>query len=884
VQTNFLRLLYGTAFLFLSHLTHAQELSADSSKITDQPPGVTKDTTQTKTGGKKSNILSKIRYTAKDSIILKQSESRIYLYNQAELYYQDMELKSGVIILDYLKNEVYAGRLRNKEGILTQTPDFKQGSNSVEPDSIRFNIDTQKALIWNSRTQQNAGGGMRSENMNVKAQYTKKENDSVFFLKDVILTSSMTPEDPDYYIKINRAKFVPQKKMVAGFSNLYIADVPTPVALPFAYFPLTTGRTAGLMMPTFGNDPRRGYFLQNGGYYIPISDYVDLNLTGDLYSNGSYGFRAQSVYTKKYKYNGNFNFRYENLVNSQKGFSDYARNTIYNLQLSHSQDGKAHPTARFSASVNLGSSQYFRNSLNQMNLPNTQNNNLSSSINFNKTFPEYPSVNMSLTASHNQNTNTQEVNLTLPTLQASMERIYPFVARGASKKGIFQNINLQYSVRGENRIRTTDSLFLTPRMFEDSRMGMKHSIPFNTNFKVAKHFSVSLGGNFEDNWVTQTFARSMVEDRIVLDTLQGFDRFSQYNLSASIGTTLYGTFVRKEGKRIQALRHVMRPSASIGYTPAYDQYYDEYLGTDGTMVPYSRFEGTLYGAPGLNSSQSLGFSLQNALEAKVRSKDSTRTEPRKVKIIENLTISSSYNFQADSLRLNPFRFTGGTSLFDNQLKLNINGILDPYDIDAQGRRINTLVAQQNGALMRLTRASANLSYSINSDMFKKDKKQTDSSEDSQESQGDLFYAETSQGRTDGLFGRNSNPYETGYNKPKKPSEIKNPVYATDIQWNFNLAYAVTFANEQRQSEFSNNSLMFSGDIQLTPKWGMGVSSGYDFKNQGFTLTQIRIDRDLNDFRLNFDWTPFGAYERWYFFIGIKSSMLSDLKWEKRNQR
>ncbi|HCD22947.1 MAG TPA: organic solvent tolerance protein OstA, partial [Flavobacteriaceae bacterium] len=192
--------------------------------------------------------------------------------------------------------------------------------------------------------------------------------------------------------------------------------------------------------------------------------------------------------------------------------------------------------------------------------------------------------------------------------------------------------------------------------------------------------------------------------------------------------------------------------------------------------------------------------------------------------------------------------------------------------------------QQNGALMRLTRASANLSYSINSDMFKKDKKQTDSSEDSQESQGDLFYAETSQGRTDGLFGRNSNPYETGYNKPKKPSEIKNPVYATDIEWNFNLAYAVTYANEQRQSEFSNNSLMFSGDIQLTPKWGMGVSSGYDFKNQGFTLTQIRIDRDLNDFRLNFDWTPFGAYERWYFFIGIKSSMLSDLKWEKRNQR
>ena len=403
-----------------------------------------------------SALMDQVRYTAKDYVRISQKDQKIYLYNEAEIYYQDTELKAGIIVLDYINNEVYAGRIRDSLGNYTQLPYFKQGSNEVIPDSIRFNFDTEKAIIWNSRTEQQADlGAMGGDAMKVYAERTKKENDSVYFLSEGKLTTSSDTINPDYYIRVRKAKFVPKKKVIAGFSNLYIVDVPTPIALPFAYFPLTTGRTAGILMPTFGMDPDRGFFMQNGGYYLPLNDFVDLTVTGDLYSNGSYGFRAQSVYAKRYKYRGNFNFRYENLVTSQKGFDDYSRSTIYNIQISHSQDSKANPNSRLSASVNLGSSQYFRNSLIQQNLPNTQVNNLSSSISYSRTFPTYPSVNVSLTATQNQNTNTDVVDLTLPTLQASMERIFPLAKRDGIKKGAIQNINLQYNLNGRYGIRTT---------------------------------------------------------------------------------------------------------------------------------------------------------------------------------------------------------------------------------------------------------------------------------------------------------------------------------------------------------------------------------------------------------------------------------------------
>ncbi|WP_228027996.1 putative LPS assembly protein LptD [Costertonia aggregata] len=861
------------------------------------PPTILQDTTVTDSieidslNKKRPLLLDKIKYKAKDSIKLSQKNQKIYLYNEAEIYYQDTELKAGIIIMDYIKNEVYAGRIKDSLGNYSQLPYFKQGENVVIPDSIRFNFDTQKALIWNSRTEQQAGlGQLGSDAMKVYAEITKKENDSVYFLSEGKLTTSKDTIDPDYYIRVKKAKFVPKKKVIAGFSNLYIVDIPTPIALPFAYFPLSTGRVAGVLMPTFGNDPNRGYFLQNGGYYVPIGDYADLTLTGDIYTNGSYGIRTQSVYMKRYKYRGNVNFRYENLITSQKGFDDYTRSTIYNIQISHSQDPKNNPNSRFSASVNLGSSTYFQNSLNRINAANRQNNNLSSSISYSKTFTGYPSVNLNVTATHNQNTNTEVINMTLPTLQGSVERIFPFAKRDGIKKGILQNVNFQYNVRAENRIQTTDSLFFKSGMFDDAKVGARHTIPLSTNFKVAKHFSVTVGGNYEDVWTLNTFEREFDPEtnrEIVTDTINGFDRYNRYGLSASIGTTLYGTFNFGEDKKIQAIRHVMRPQISYGYAPSFEQFYDTFLDennqpfldTNGMPRQYSRFEGTLNGAPGLTQSSSMTFSLQNTLEAKVRDKDSTATEPKKISLLSNFNLATSYNFEADSLKLAPISLNGATALFNKKMAINFRAILDPYAIDNNGTRINTFNIQNGGSLLRLPQASANISYSLSSEIFK-------SKEDREPEDEENSYNAASGGRTDDLFGYENDPNSRDFDNRSldgSDEDIENPIYGTKIPWDVRLAYVINYSNRNRDPNITNHTLMFSGNIQLSPRWSLRGNSGYDFVGKGFVNTNLGFQRDLKSFTLRFDWTPFGRFTSWNFFIGIKSSLLKDLKWENRSQ-
>ena len=374
-------------------------------------------------------LLGKITRNAKGYIKIDKTKGKLYLYDNAELYYQDTELKAGIIILDYNKNEVAAGRIKDSSGKLIQPPFFKQAGNEVNPDSIRFNFDTKKAIIWNSKSEQNG--------MNVSALATKKENDSVYFIKEAKVTTSKNIEDPDYYIRIRKGKFIPKSKIIAGLSNLYIANVPTPIFLPFAYFPLTENRRTGFIFPSIGQNNDRGYFIQNGGYYFAPSDFFDVALLGDYYTNGSYGFRTEIKYKKRYSFNGSLSARFENLINGERGLPGYSKNNIYNIRWSHSQDSKSNPNSRFSASVNLGSSNYFRESVNQLNTPNFLNNTLNSSISYSKTFRSYPSVNVSLTASHSQNTRTQTVNMSLPTLTANMERIYPFVKKNGQKKRVF---------------------------------------------------------------------------------------------------------------------------------------------------------------------------------------------------------------------------------------------------------------------------------------------------------------------------------------------------------------------------------------------------------------------------------------------------------------
>ena len=815
-------------------------------------------------------ILDDVRRKAKGYIKINNKEKIITLFDNAELYYMDIELKSGIIKFDWESNVVSAGRIKDSLGNYIQSPIFKQGGDEINPDSLRYNFDTKKALIWNSRTTQNE--------MNVFSSATKKENDSIYFIKEAKVTTSKNLDDPEYYIRVRSGKFIPKNKIIAGPSNLYIYDVPTPIFLPFAYFPLTEDRNSGFIFPTIGQNNRRGYFFQNGGYYLAPSEYFDLTLLGDYYTNGSYGMRVESSYRKRYSFNGRLSVRFENLIDGERGLPGYSKSNIYNIRWTHSQDSKANPYNRFSASVNLGSSNYFRESLNQINTPNFLNNTLNSSVSFSKTFRGYPSVNVSLTASHSQNTRSKTVNLVLPTFQGNVERVYPFVKKNGQKKGIIKNINLQYSFRGENRINTTDSLFFKKGMFDDARYGMKHTIPLSTNFKVLKHFSVSMNGNFDEIWTGNTIIRNDYdinnqeqEDKI---QVRGFDRFSQYNFGMSVGTTIYGLFNFKEDKKIQSIRHVIRPSISYNVRPSFEKYYDTYIiDADGNTAEYTRFEENFFGLPSRRYSSAIGLQISNNIEAKIKEKDSLVTEPRKVTILNNLNISTSYNLAADSLKLSPIRMTTGTNLFKNKLNLNLSATFDPYSINDNGFRINKLNIADGGGLLRMTSANLNMNFSIDSKSFNSNNK----SENSENVTGG--------GRTDDLFGSSQDLTKSTFDDDENDSRRKENLteYINKIGWDFRFAHSLTYLNNRKQRKIGNNSLMFSGNIILSKKWKIGGSSGYDFKNKGFTYTQLRFERDLDSWKMNFSWVPFSIRESWYFFIGIKSGFLSDLKYDKRKE-
>jgi len=815
----------------------------------------------------------KVKYKAENYARIEQKKKRITLYNKAELYYQDIELKAGIIVMDYEKNEVYAGRIKDSAGTYTQYPNFKQGGNVIEPDSIRFNFKTKKALIWNSRTEQGE--------FKVKAAITKKENDSVYFLKNARFTTSKDIDNPEYYFQTNKVKFIPGKKVVTGLTNMVIANVPTPIALPFAFFPMSKETSiSGLILPSYNDSNNRGFSLQNGGYYFALSDNYDLTILGDYYTNGSYALRGETSYAKRYRYRGNLNVRFENLINSERGYPDYSKQNIYNIQWSHSKDSKGSPNSSFSASVNLGSSQYFQQSINQANIGSNLNNTLSSSVSYSKSFQGSVSSRLALSATHSQNTRTSEINMTLPDLQYSLDRIYPFVGKDGVKKGFFKNINLLYNLSGRNSFVTTDTLFFKKEMFKNAQIGMQHSIPLSTNFKIFKYFSASTSMNYEEVWYLKTIQRSYDKDlsKVVDENVNGFDAFRTYNFSSSLGTTIYGTFNFGENKKIKSIRHVMRPSVSYGYTPSFEKYYNTYA-TDasGTMTKdYTRFEGGIFGAPGNSNSNILGFDLSNTFEAKITDKDSTKLEAKKIMLLNNLNLSTSYDINADgktTLAWAPVRVSGGTTLFEDKMNVNFGTTLDPYAIDNAGTRINLYNINNGGSLFRMTSANMTLNYSLSSKNSGADKKKKN--EQSQRNGG----------RDDDLFGKNTVDNVRGKSQFDDEDEGEDKIsefFTSKLPWDMTFAYSLTYGNNNRESEITGNSIMISANADLTPKWKAGVSTGYDFVQKGVTYTQLRFERDLLSWRMDFNWQPFGNQANWNFFIGIKSGVLSDIKYDKRS--
>ena len=825
--------------------------------------------TTTKDSLKPKEILDDIIvHVAKDYTIQNAKEKTVTLYNEANITYTDIDLKAGIIIIDYKKNTLFAKGIIDSTGY-TQRPVFKQGSQESEQDSLVYNFKSKRALIYGLKTQQGE--------MYTYGNKTKRVNDSTIYIRKIRFTTS-DKENPDYYITTNKAKLVPGKKIIVGTSNLVLADVPTPLFLPFAYFPMSDRAVSGFLMPTFDTgSSNRGIGLQNGGYYFAINDYVDLALTGDAYSNGSWGLRINSNYNKRYRFNGNFSLNFESIINGIRGFDDFSKASNFNLRWSHNQDQKASPNSRFTASVNLGSSQFFRQSLNQFNVSQSQNNTFNSSINYSKTFVGTP-FNMAVTATHQQNTNTESITMTLPSLTLNMNRIYPFAGKGGVKKNPIQKLGFNYNMQGQYLINTTDDEFFTSKMFETARSGVQHRTSTNTNIKAFKYFTLSPTANYEEVWQFDYIQKEYdaTQNVVVTDTLRGFKSYREYNVGVSLSTNIYGTFNFKKG-RLKALRHTFRPSISYSYRPDFQANHIRQVQQSANpldLQEYTIFDQGIYGAPSSGVSNSIGIALNNVLEAKVAPKDPDSDEDdEKIMILNNLNFNTSYNIAADSLRWSNVSFNAGTRLFKDKLALNINGTLDPYqvvEVNGNAVRINKF----NPGIFRLTNANITANYSISSSDFnKKDdgKKDENKNGNGANNPPDTMGAEIDPTTRNG---RRQNANIGG-------GTVETDLYRAKIPWSVNLVYAANYTNNGLQpGSVGVHTLGFSGNIELSPKWKIGYSSGYDIKNGAFSFSRFNFTRDLDSWQFNFNWVPFGANSSYTFFIGVKSSTLADLKWDK----
>ena len=817
----------------------------------------------------KESIEDIIVHVAKDYTIQNAKNQTVTLYNEANISYTDIDLKAGIIIIDYKKNTLFAKGIIDSLGY-NQLPIFKQGGQESEQDSIIYNFKSKRALIYGLKTKQGE--------MFTYGKKTKRVNDSTIYVRNIRFTTS-EKKIPDYYIATNKAKLVPGKKIIVGSSNLVLADIPTPIFLPFAYFPIGETSVSGFLIPAFDTgSSSRGIGIQNGGYYFAINDYMDLTVLGDAYSNGSWGMRLSSNYRKRYRFNGSFNFNFENNINGIRGFDDYSKSNNFNIRWSHSQDSKASPNSRFTASVNLGSSKFFRESQNQFNISQTQTNTLNSSINYSKTFVGTP-FNMNVTASHQQNTNTEKITMTLPSLTLNMNRIYPFAGKGGVQKTPIQKMGFNYTLQGQYLINTNDDDFFKPKMFETARSGAQHRTGTNTNIKAFKYFTLSPSVNYEETWQFDYIQKNYdIENNVVVtDTLRGFKSYREYNAGVSLSTNVYGTFNFKKG-RLKKIRHTFRPSISYSYRP---DFKDKYLkkvqqSADATdLLDYTVFDQGIYGAPSSGLSNAIGISLNNVLEAKVAPKDpDSDEEDEKITLLNNLNFNSSYNIAGDSLRWSPVSFSAGTRLFKDKLAINLNGSLDPYKVVSQNGRI-TRINQFNPNILRLTNANLTANYSISSTDFDKSAKKESNNNSGNGAQNGTDILGANIDPTNRL-GQNS--INTS-NRNKKNKETT--LYKADIPWSINLAYSTNYRNNGIDpGEIGVHSIMFSGNVELSPKWKMGYSSGYDIKGGAFTFTRFNFTRDLDSWQFNFNWVPFGTNSSYTFFIGVKSSVLSDLKWDK----
>ncbi|WP_240452780.1 putative LPS assembly protein LptD [Sphingobacterium sp. xlx-130] len=861
----------GTATVF-SQVTPTKPISSNAKDTTL----ITNDTTKNHLKGKSgqdtvvmktdSGLETVVTIVANDSSWNEVSKNIIHLYKGAKVKYQEFELSADYIRLDRNTNVLFASGVVDHNGKYVGRPVVLFPNDTPKAvDSLRYNYKSQEGKTFGIMTE--VDGGF------IQAKVLRKNLYDEMSIHKALYSTCNLPE-PHTHFGIHITKgVVTDKQIVAGPSYLVVQGIPMKfLALPFGFFPKQDKKSSGFLFPSFGDDVARGFGLRDLGWYLTFNDYWDSEIRGSFYSKGSWESSIRTNYLVNYKYSGGFNIRYASTKVGTEGASNYGSNKDFNVTWNHTQRQEANPGTSFSASVNFGTASYFQNTGANSTYDYDQltRNNMSSSISYGKVFAD-GKVNFTSSLSHRQDMASGKVDLELPTFALNVSTFNPFDSKDrVGEQKWYQRITVGYSLQGRNSISTGDSVLFTKQALKQFTNGFQHNIPVSLSLNAFKYFQFSSSVNYTERWYLQTIRKGL-DNEIngyvdIRDTISGFRRAYDYSFSSGLSTKVYGRYP-KIGK-IEAVRHVVTPSINFNYRPDFSDpkygFYKSYIDQAGRLSEYSIFDGAIFGGPSSGKSMGIGFSVDNNIEAKIRTEnDTTGKGFKKVPILQGLTFSGNYNFAADSLKLSTISFSGRTTLFNEKINLNFNGTFDPYQVNDRNTRINRFTIE-DGKLARLTNFGLSFDYSFNPDASK-----------------------NRNGNIDSMRNRMPNITKEQSEALARISTDPNAFVDFNMPWNLAGSFSFQYFKKfdpvlRRQRSDYSATLGLHGDVNVTPKWKIQFNSGYDFKQKEVSMTRFSIYRDLHCWDMSVGWVPFGRYQSYNITIRAKASVLQDLKLTKRN--
>ena len=885
------------AFLMLSVNTVAQRARNRRMGVNDtvrvDSLGISRDVPDSVGGKKKEPLDAPVTYEANDSIVFTEG-GFAHLYGQSKVNYEKIELTSEVITMNMDSSTVYARGIVDSLGVASGLPIFKEGDTPYESKEMRYNFKSKKGFINSIVTQQGEGY--------VVSEEAKKGADDAIYMRHGKYTTCDEHDHPHFYLKLSMAKVRPKKNAVFGPAQLVVEDVPLPIAIPFGFFPFNSSYSSGFIMPTFGDEMNRGFYLRDGGYYFAISDNMDLKVLGEIFTKGSWGLSTQSNYAKRYKYAGSFNASYLVTKTGEKNMPDYMETKDFKIAWSHRQDPKASPNSTFSANVNFATSSYDRRNLSSLYNPQQYSNNTkASSVSYSRTFPSI-GLNLSSTFNITQNTRDSSISVTLPDLNISLNRIYPFKRKkAAGEERWYEKLSFQYTGRMTNSITTKDNLLLKQGL-GDWKNGMQHSIPVSATFTLFKYFNLVPSFNYTERWYANKVMQSFdqASQAVVRDTISGFNRVYNYNTSLQVNTKLYGFFKpwKVFGDKVQMIRHVFTPSVSFSYAPDFGEarygYYDTYTYTDAKgevrTVEYSPYQGMAFGVPGKGMQKSFNFSIDNNVEMKIKS-DKDTTGVRKISLIDQLSANMSYNAAAQTRPWSDLSMNLRLKLTKSYtFNMNASFATYAYQYDERG---NIVVGDRTewsyGRFGRFQGYSGSFSYTFNNDTWKKwfgkdDDENKKKGTPENEGADDEYLTDEER---EELRKKQSQP------RRKEQANISDDGYlAFKMPWSLSLSYSYSIREDKDKEKFNRKTMRYpyalthslnaSGNVKLGSRWNVNYSSGYDFTQKKMAMTTVNISRDLHCFTMSCG-LVFGPFTSYNFSIRAVSSMLTDaLKWDQRS--